>query len=208
MKTKFLFFDFDKTITKKDSIGLLWLYTIKRKPWILFYFIYKMLFSSIIYLINGRDFKYIKEAMLTVLNFNTEEELASFVKSYLWNNYMLEEGVNYLQEKVKEGFVAVLVSASCENYLKYVKDVLPFDYIIGTILTENYTLMGENNKSKEKVRRINKLLDDNSLEIDYEESFAFSDSYKDDKPMLELVKNKFLINSNLKKRDYQNLSWH
>ena len=48
-------------------------------------------------------------------------------------------------------------------------------------------------KGNEKVERINNFLRESNIEIDYENSYAYSDS-KSDLPMLSLVKNSFLVN--------------
>lgn len=101
----------------------------------------------------------------------------------------------------------MLVSASFEKYMKYAAKELKVDYLIGTDLDENFNIIGGNNKGKNKVKKIKKHLEEKDFQIDYENSLGFSDSYKDDRYMLELVKNRFLINSKVKKEGYKNLEW-
>ena len=45
-----------------------------------------------------------------------------------------------------------------------------------------------------KVKNIKEIFEKENIEIDYENSRGYSDSYKDDKYMLSLVEKKFLIN--------------
>ena len=107
-----------------------------------------------------------------------------------------------------EDTIKILCSASATPYLKYVKDLYPFDYILGTDLGDDYKLTKGNNKKDVKVKNIKDLLAQEGIEIDYENSCGYSDSYQDDKYMLRMVKNRFLINSKVNKKGYENLSWH
>ena len=52
---------------------------------------------------------------------------------------------------------------------------------------------GENCKGEEKVRRLKKVLKDENIEVDFKESYMFSDSLSD-KPLLDLVGKSYLIN--------------
>lgn len=80
---------------------------------------------------------------------------------------------------------------------------LSFDYIIGTDLDENFKILKENNKKNIKVKNIKEIFEKENIEIDYENSRGYSDSYKDDKYMLSLVEKKFLINSKVNKKRLQ-----
>lgn len=203
MKKKVFLFDFDKTLTDEDSIFLLWKYAIKNKKVTRFFYYRNMLAGGIKYL-GSKDFRDIKNRMCMVLNYLTDEDLELFV-DYLYNNHILKEGEEYFNN-LEDGY-KMLVSASPTNYLKYVKKYFDFDVIMGTDLDVNFKIMGKNNKHQEKVRRINEYLKDIEIEIDYENSSGFSDSYSDDKPMLEMVKNRYLINSDKDIEGYNNLTW-
>ena len=54
-------------------------------------------------------------------------------------------------------------------------------------------MIGENCKKFEKVVRLNEVLEQLDLEIDYDNSYAYSDSLHDI-PMLKMVKNRVKIN--------------
>lgn len=205
MKKTIVMFDFDKTLTDKDSIILLWQYAFKKKKTNIFVFIAKMIKGFFKYIFSGMNFLMIKNELCSCLKYFNEIELEEFV-DFVYNNHILKDGVNYYNNIDKNSY-RMLVSASPVNYLVYLKKYFDFDVIIGTDLNSDYKVVGKNNKSSEKVRRIRNNLRENDLSIDYEKSMAFSDSYKDDLPMLLLAKNRYLINSDVKKRGFNYLNW-
>ena len=145
--------------------------------------------------------------MVSIIKYFSEDELKSFVTDYLYPKFFFKEFEENFNCHDKDT-IKILCSASASPYLKYVKEIYNFDYIIGTELDENYKLTKGNNKKNIKVENIKSLLDKEDIEIDYENSSAYSDSYKDDKYMLRLAKNRFLINSKVNKKGYCNLNWH
>lgn len=203
MLKKVALFDFDKTLTTDDTIILLWRYAIKLKKVDRFQYANRILKGSFGY-IKARDAKIFKNQICQIILLFTEEELEKFA-DYIYENHMLKDGLRAINELDVE--YKMLVSASPYNYLKYFNKYLNFDVIIGTNLDKYCNILNENNKSVEKVRRIKEHLEEKSFEIDYENSMAFSDSFTADRPMLELVKNKFLINSKRQVEGYKNLNW-
>ncbi|RVU54318.1 HAD family hydrolase [Anaerosphaera multitolerans] len=204
MKTRVFLFDFDKTLTDEDSIFLLWEYAIKMKRISRFYYIGKMILGAFKYIFSLGNFKYMKTEMCSVLKYLSEEDLKNFV-DYIYENHILKEGEVYFNN-LGEGY-KMLVSASPINYLKYITKYLNFDVVIGTELDENFKLVGENNKHRAKVKRIQEHLGKVGIEIDYEISEGYSDSYSADRPMLEMVNHRYLINSKVREEGYKNLSW-
>lgn len=205
MKKTVYLFDFDQTIISKDSIFLLWQYAIQKRPYLFTYFPYKVVGGQIAYR-SKKDFRHMKNALLSVLKYLSDEELKDFVHNYLYPKYFFKEVFTRFEDFDKEG-VKVLVSASAINYLQYVGDILPFDYIIGTELDNNFRMLGENNKDGEKVKNILKLFQQEGLEIDYDSSHAYSDSYRHDHYMMELVRHRYLINSKVHQEGYEHLTW-
>lgn len=205
MKKKVYLFDFDKTLTDKDSIFLLWKYAFKINKISRIEFVFKMVLGVLKYIFKGMDFREIKNVMTSVLACFSDNELKIFVK-YIYEHHTLKDGVDFVERIDKDAY-KMLVSASPINYLKYLDSYFDFDIIMGTNLDNNFKLVGKNNKSVEKVRRIKEHLKEKNIEIDYENSFAFSDSYKNDKPMLKMVKNRYLINSKVREDGFCNLEW-
>ncbi|MDO5301387.1 MAG: HAD family hydrolase [Tissierellia bacterium] len=205
MRTGIALFDFDKTIIVKDSILILFNKTYRAHP----EYLGGIFSGSIKTLFRGKaEFREtIKSDFLSMLNYYSPEELRDFVLRELLPKYAFQEAVEAVAQCKEEGLHTLLVSASAEEYLQYVGEVLPFDGILGTKLDENYRIIGRNNRFREKVYRINQYLIEHDLELDFDASRGYSDSYAADHPMLEMVKDRYLINEKKTFPGYTNLSW-
>ena len=206
MKRKVALYDFDKTIVNCESIVELYKYAIKNKKINIFKSLWNLALAYIKSKINS-DFEIMKNQMVSVIKYLTEDELQDFVTNYLYPKSFFKEFEDEFAS-YDEYTIKILCSASATNYLIYVGELFSFDYIIGTDLDNDYKLYRGNNKKDTKVKNIKEILERDGYEIDYENSLAYSDSYKDDKYMLRMVKNRFLINSKVNKKGYVNLSWH
>lgn len=206
MKRKVVLYDFDKTVVDCESIVELYKYAYKNKKINIFKSLLDLSAAYIKAKLNS-DFTLMKNQMVSVIKYFTEDELEDFVTKYLYPKFFFkefeEEFSSYDEDSIK-----ILCSASATNYLIYVGELFPFDYIIGTDLDNDYKLCRGNNKKDIKVKNIKEILEREGIEIDYENSLAYSDSYKDDKYMLRMVKNRYLINSKVNKKGYLNLTWH
>ncbi|MDO5715714.1 MAG: HAD family hydrolase [Tissierellia bacterium] len=205
MKKTVYLFDFDKTIIDTDSIFLLWRYAMKKYPRVASRFPYKMIRGRLKYS-RSKDFRDMKNYMLAVLKYLTEDELKDFVHQELYPKHFYKDALE-LFNSLDSQAITLLVSASATNYLKFVGDILPFDYIIGTDLDENFKIKKDNNKGEVKVHNITTLLHQEGFEIDYEQSKSYSDSYKYDRYMMEMVRHRYLINSSKRVEGYENLYW-
>ena len=83
----------------------------------------------------------------------------------------LEMVIEELKKKKAEGYTIYICSASVEAYLRFCK--LPVDEILGTktdIKDGKYTsqMIGKNWKNEEKVKRIQEVIKNHNLEIDYD----------------------------------------
>lgn len=206
MKRKVALYDFDKTVVNCESIVELYKYSYKNKKINIFKNLWKLAVAYIKSKLNS-DFEIMKNQMVSVIKYLTEDDLQDFVTNYLYPKFFFKEFEDEFSS-YDEDTIKILCSASATNYLIYVGELFPFDYIIGTDLDKDYKLCRGNNKKEVKVKNIKEILERDGYEIDYENSLAYSDSYKDDKYMLRMVKNRFLINSRVNKRGYANLSWH
>ena len=206
MKRKLALYDFDKTVVDCESIVELYKYGFKHKK-IKFVRTMGGLGSAYIRSKLASDFDVIKNQMVSIIKYFSEDELRDFVTDYLFPKFFFVEFEDEFYSH-DEDTIKILCSASATPYLKYVKDLYPFDYILGTDLGSDYKLTRGNNKKDVKVKNIKDLLAQEGIEIDYENSCGYSDSYKDDKYMLRMAKNRFLINSKVNKKGYENLSWH
>lgn len=207
MKEKVALFDFDKTIINQDSFFLLYKKTIQEhkdyRPRL-----YGGLIRKVFSLKKKKYWKLdIKTEFLQMLHLYTEEEIKNFVHFTLLQENIYPQAKKEIYRLKDEGFKLLLVSASVENYLKYVMDVLPFDHYIGTKADENYNIISPNNKREVKVDNIKNYFQEKGWEIDYENSVAYSDSLSADGPMLEMVKNRYLINNKIVPEGYTGLNW-
>lgn len=193
MVTKFAFFDFDDTLIHGDSGGKLLKYYLKKHPLSCVKLI-KVVYHYALYLLKIEPLNKAKSAWLYPLDNMSEKEIKHFYQTCLETCYypnVIEE----LKKKKEEGYVVYICSASVEAYLRFCD--LPVDEIIGTktkIINGRYTsqMIGKNCKDEEKVVRISEIIKNHNLEIDYDSSYAYSDSLHD-KPMLTMVKNRIKI---------------
>ena len=202
---KYAIFDFDKTITDRDSIKILW-QTYGKNMGSQYYLQGISIGASFIgYKFTG-NFNPTKNKMAKIFDYMTEEDIEEFVNEVLPKYYYKDalEEIKYLKE---ERYTLLLVSASYENYMKKVGENLGFDHVIGTRLGRLNELIGDNNRREEKVARIESYLEKIEETIDYENSRSYSDSYRDDRYMMELTAEKYLINSQVREEGYKNLVW-
>lgn len=202
---KYAIFDFDKTITDRDSIKILW-DTYGKNMGLQYYLQGISIGASFIgYKFTG-NFNPTKNKMAKIFDYMREEDIEEFVNEVLPKYYYKDalEEIKYLKE---EGYTLLLVSASYENYMKKVGENLGFDHVIGTRLGRLNELIGDNNRREEKVARIESYLEEIEESIDYENSRSYSDSYRDDRYMMELTAEKYLINSQVREEGYKNLVW-
>ncbi|KXO16465.1 haloacid dehalogenase-like hydrolase [Peptoniphilus sp. GNH] len=192
-------FDFDKTLTDKDSIVYLVKLAFKKKPLQMFWLSCKLILLG---LFRIKDELGLKEQLYSCLSYFSEDEFREFAK-YLIDKHTYRDGIFCLKKLKDEGYFLILSSASAYEYIKYIKDFLPFDICIGTFSKAGKIV--HNNKHQNKVEKLKEVLGP-SYE-DYEFEKAYSDSYKADKPLLDLAKERYLINSKLKISGYTNLWW-
>ena len=195
MKTKFAFFDFDDTLIHGDSGRKLLKYYLKKHP-LSAVRLLKVVYHYALYLLKVEPLNAAKSAWLYPLDFMDDAEIEDFYISCLESSYY-PAVVAELEKKKAEGYTIYICSASVEAYLRFCR--LPVDAIMGTktkIINGHYTgqMIGKNCKNEEKVRRINEEIKNHNLEIDYDLSYAYSDSLHDI-PMLSMVKNRIKIDT-------------
>ena len=169
MIKKVALFDFDNTVASGNTITRLLQYDIRKHPWHCIFLI-QMAFYYGLYLIHLSSFEKAKSALLFPVRYMSDQEFEDFYHQH----------------------VVILCTASSEVYMKY--NQLPIDQLIGTRTRrignhETSEIIGKNCKGKEKINRIKEYLKNQDIEIDYENSYGYSDS-NDDIPMLSLVKHK------------------
>lgn len=205
-------FDVDYTITKKETLMELFKYVIKEDKRNLIY-LPRAIYSGFMYVIGVFDEKKVKEAFLKFLEGSKKNDIEKLVKRFYENRLskiLYEDSIKMMKKLKDEGYDIYLISASPEFYLMELYAIPEVDRIIGTRFefeddTFNRKMCGLNCKGEEKVRRLKEVLEEENIEVDFENSYMFSDSLSD-KPLLDLVGKPYLINYK-KKNDIEILKW-
>ena len=209
---KLAIFDIDYTITKKETLMELFKYVIKNDKRNL-RFLPRAIFCGIMYGVRIYDEKKVKEEFLKFIDGIKEQELAELVKKFYdekLKTILYEDALNMMKKLKSEGYDIYLISASPEFYINEFYDIKEVDKVIGTrfsfedgIFTRK--MEGENCKGIEKVRRLKEVIKNEKIDVDFKESYMFSDSLSD-KPLLDLVGKPYLINYK-KNHNIEILKW-
>lgn len=196
MKKKVLLLDVDYTVINTDSMIEFLIYSLKKKTFKTIVKLPYIIFILMMYLIKVVSLKKAKEAVFYPIVDFTEEDLKNFFDSCIMKKINKSAENIVYKNKEKNNFI-IMITASPYAYMKYFKYYGLADEVIGSdLFYENSRyinkFIGKNCKGIEKIERINDVLDKLNIEIDYENSYAYSDS-KSDLPMLSLVKNGFLV---------------
>lgn len=197
---KLAIFDIDYTITKKETLMELFKYVIKKDVKNI-RFIPRAVYCGSMYALKIYDERKVKEKFLKFIDGIKEQDLAGIVKNFYderLKTILYEDALVMMKKLKNEGYNIYLISASPEFYINEFYNIAEVDKIIGTkfnfrngIFTRE--MDGENCKGEEKVRRLKEVLNDEGIEVDFQESYMFSDSLSD-KPLLDLVGKPYLIN--------------
>ncbi|ATD54602.1 HAD-IB family hydrolase [Clostridium chauvoei] len=210
---KLAIFDVDYTITRKETLMELYKYMIyKDKKNIKF--LPRALYSGVMYMAKVYDERMVKEKFLKFIDGIDEGELALLVKEFYkdrLSKIIYKDALNMMKNLKKQGYKVYLISASPEFYLRELYNIDSVDMIIGTrFLFEEGKFIrkmdGANCKGEEKVRRLKEVLKKENLNIDFKNSYMFSDSLSD-KPLLDLVGKPYLINYK-KEHEFEILKWN
>jgi len=176
-------------------------------------FLPRAIYCGIMYAIGIYDERKVKETFLRFIDGIKEEELAELVKEFYderLKNILYDDALKMMKKLKNEGYDIYLISASPEFYVNEFYNIKEVDKVIGTKFGfENGTfvrkMVGNNCKGEEKVRRLKEVLKDEKIDVDFKESYMFSDSLSD-KPLLDLVGKPYLINYK-KNHDIEILRW-
>jgi HAD superfamily hydrolase (TIGR01490 family) len=159
------------------------------------------------------DEQKVKEKFLKFIDGIEEKDLAILVKRFYdekLTSIIYEDALNMIKKLKNEGYLIYLISASPEFYINEFYNIKEVDKVIGTkfwfengVFTRK--MNGRNCKGEEKVKRLKEVIKDEKIEVDFKESYMFSDSLSD-KPLLDLVGKPYLINYS-KKHEIEILKW-
>lgn len=193
-------FDIDFTITKRETLIQFYIFMIKRNPGLIKH-LPRSLGAFFLYSIKYYDEKKVKQAFLRFIVGIAEKEMEILVKEFyseVLSNIFYEDAISMIKKLKNENCLIYLISASPEFYLKEMYAIPEVDKIIGTEIMINdgrfvAEILGDNNKGHIKVKKLMNEIEKEELEVDWENSYMFSDSISD-APLLNLVGNPYLIN--------------
>ena len=187
-------FDFDGTLIPGDSVAYYLRFARKKRAVNAGEFI-RALWAAARYGLKRMSDADSKSAALTFRKRHDPKKLAEMDKEFVTQVLLPKvyaEGKKCLERHRREGNALVLVSASTENYMRYVAEALGFDTLLATPIEPDGTIK-RNCKGETKIRRIEAWLEENSLTADFASSWAYGDS-KSDLPMLKLVGHPVQVN--------------
>lgn len=210
---KLAIFDVDYTITRKETLMELFKYVLSNDKKMIKY-LPRAIFSGAMYGVGVYDERKVKETFLKFIDGIEEKHLAKLVKSFYeerLSTILYKDALDMIRKLKGEGYKVFLISASPEFYLNELYSISEVDLIIGTKFLFNEgkfarKMDGLNCKGEEKVRRLKEVIEKENLDVDFENSYMFSDSLSD-KPLLDLVGKAYLINYK-KKHELEILKWN
>ena len=205
-------FDFDGTLIKDDSM-VLFFRRYYKYSWNNTGILITLVWETIKFFVKINSQKQFKEKFLNIVirslkNTGLKEITPDFSKFLLKkiSKDALRE-INSLKEK---GYETILLSASCDFYLKEIKEALGFTKLIctETCLKDNRIIItGKNCYGENKIL---KLLEQYPPEsVDWENSYCFADNLSDS-GLLSLFGNPVAVNNNkltLKNPGFRHLTW-
>lgn len=210
---KLAIFDVDYTLTSKETLGEFLKFMIKKDPG-LFVHVPKSLGAAFLYAIGVFSAQKAKEHFLAFVDGIEEEKLQELVKEFYETsliNIFYSDAIDMIRKLKAEGCRIILISASAEFYLNELYGIEEVDKIIGTkfkVIDGKQTRIidGENCKGDAKVVRLMEYLKEEKMDVDFKNSYMFSDSLSDS-PLFHLVGHPYLINYKKKQDKFEVLHW-
>lgn len=193
-KCRLALFDFDGTMAPGDSIVAYMRLAVRQKKVSVWRFAYLVLLALPYYMGFLSEEAY-KNIALRFYGRLTPPEKTGIDQAFA-EQVMLPRvyaaARERLAKKKAEGCLCLLVSASTENYMRFIAEGLGFDALLCTFVGPDGKV-GKNCKGEEKVRRVKGYLAEKGLEAELSISFAYADS-KSDLPILHWVGHPTLVN--------------
>ena len=193
-KQTFAFFDFDGTMIPGDSIAAFVRYARKQGIMPRRDFFRALLAAAryVLGLMSAADSKNAALRFRMRLAPADREKLdRDFVRDCLLPR-VYPQAKACIARHLREGRTPVIVTASTENYMRFVAEALGVSALLATPLGPDGTV-GENCRGEEKPRRIRAWLLEQGMEADFAASWAYGDS-KSDFPMLRLCGHPVQVN--------------
>lgn len=197
---KLAIFDVDYTLTKRETLMEFYLFMIRKSPKLIIH-APRSIISAFLYAVKVLDSRKAKENFIAFIDGMDEKNMQKLVEEFYekrLSKIIYEDAIDTMRKLKAKGYKVYLISASAEFYLNELYKIKEVDKIIGTRFTQaggrySRKIAGENCKGEEKVRRLKEVLKEEGIEVDFKNSYMFSDSLAD-LPLFNLVGNPYLIN--------------
>lgn len=206
-------FDVDYTLTKKETLVQFYIFMLKKNPKYIKH-IFRVIKASVFYVLKIYSFKETKESYMSFIEGIKKEDMEMLTKEFYekrLSKIFYKDALDTMKKFKDKGYKIYLISASPELYLKELYNIDVVDKVIGTkiiCIDGKYgdKIDGENCKGEEKVKRLMEEIKIENIEVDFKESYMFSDSLSD-LPLFNLVGHPYLINYNKKTSQIEVLNW-
>ena len=210
---KLAIFDVDYTLTRSETLMEFYAFMIKKSPRLMIH-APRAVISAFLYAAKVLDAKIAKENFIAFIDGIKEEKMQQLVEEFYekrLSKIIYKDAIDTMRKLKAEGYKVYLISASAEFYLNELYKIKEVDKIIGTRFTSvggkySRKMAGENCKGEEKVRRLKEVLKEENIEVDFKNSYMFSDSLAD-LPLFNLVGKPYLINYKKKHDKIKILNW-
>lgn len=210
---KLAIFDVDYTLTKRETLVELYLFMLRFRPSLIKY-VLGDLRAAFLYLFKIYDEKKAKESFISFIDGIKEEDMQNIVKDFYekrLSKIIRKDAIDMMKKLKGEGYKIFLISASPEFYLKELYNIKEVDKVIGTRIKiqkglYKHSIEGSNCKGQEKIHRLMEVLKEENIQVDFKNSYMFSDSLSD-RPLFDLVGKPYLINYKGHKTAVESLRW-
>lgn len=210
---KLAIFDVDYTLTKKETLMEFYKFMMKKNKKLIKHLPFS-LGSAFFYVLKVFDAKKAKENFIRFVDGIEEKEMETLVKEFYKEKLsciIYKDAYDTMKKLKSEGCLIYLISASAEFYLNELYNIKEVDKIIGTRFRVNGGLHtrfieGENCKGEEKVNRLKEELLKDNIEVNFKDSYMFSDSLSD-MPLFKMVGHPYLVNPKKSSNEIQALKW-
>ena len=195
---KLSLYDFDRTIYKTDTGPHVLEYLFKKHPRTLLQ-TPKILLCFILYFLKIISTLRFKEIFFSPINLLTKEEWEIFITEFwaIESKNLFSTTLKQIEQDKKNGYIVGILSASAEIMLYPIMDIVPADFLIGTVFstTDSHvtsTIIGANCKNEEKVSRLYKYLESAYPNQEYIIQKTYSDSLHD-LPLFNIAQEQYTV---------------
>ncbi len=192
-KKRVAIFDFDGTLVESHLWGAFLKENFKRKEriflsiWHIFYHMFFYYLSKFHLYSYEKCLKDWTEDIPKLFKGLRKKDSYVFFKK-IWDDYLKKtlkkKVLNRLKWHQRRGDITILASNAPEDFLEIVKEELKFDFVVGTkigVKNGKYTgkVIFPIPWRSEKLNQVKNLLKEKNINVDYKNSFAYSDSERD-----------------------------